>query len=255
MSGALFHREALAGADSETAGPLYLQLARHVRKLIADGALQVEQALPAERELAERFGVSRVTVRKALQELVDEGLLQQRARAGTYVSRGVHVVQALSALTGFTEDMRSRGLEPSSHWLRRGTATATPDEAMALGLQPGEMVSRLHRVRLVDGTPIAIEHATIAARFLPDPDSVRGSLYERLRVLGHGPHRALQRLSAIVLDAEQSKILQVPPGTPALSIERRSFLKDGRPLELMRSQYRGDAYDVIVELNLNEAKG
>ncbi len=92
MNVPMFHREALAGD-----APLYLQLARHVRKLIADGQLQVEQALPAERELADRFGVSRVTVRKALQELVDEGLLQQRARAGTYVSRGVHVVQALSA--------------------------------------------------------------------------------------------------------------------------------------------------------------
>jgi GntR family transcriptional regulator len=248
-SNGMFHREALVGD-----APLYLQLARHVRKLIAGGQLQVEQALPAERELADRFGVSRVTVRKALQELVDEGLLQQRARAGTFVSRGVHVVQALSALTGFTEDMRSRGLEPSSQFLYRGVATANPEETMALGLQPGETVSRLHRVRLIDGTPIAIEHATIATRFLPDPDTVRGSLYEKLRALGNAPHRALQRLSAIVLDAEQSKILDVPAGTPALSIERRSFLKDGRPLELMRSQYRGDAYDVIVELNLNETK-
>jgi GntR family transcriptional regulator len=250
MKRAFYDRSALRGD-----APLYLQLARHVRRLIAEGALEVEQALPAERDLADGFGVSRVTVRKALQELVDEGLLQQRARAGTFVSRGLHVVQALSALTGFTEDMRSRGLEPSSRWLKRSVAVATPDEAMALALQPGESVARLHRVRLVDGTPIAIEHATIAARLLPDPESVRGSLYERLRALGHGPHRALQRLSAIVLNAEQARILEVAPGTPALSIERRSFLEDGRPLELMRSQYRGDAYDVIVELRVDEVRG
>jgi GntR family transcriptional regulator len=233
--------------------PLYLQLARHLRRLIGDGTLRPDEPLPAERDLAERLDVSRVTLRKALQTLVEEGLLDQRPRTGTFV-RGLHVEQALTVLTGFTDDMRRRGWEPSSRWLDRSIGLATPDEVAALALAPGETVSRLWRVRLADGTPLALELATISTRLLPDPQEVGASLYSRLRALGHTPHRAQQRIGATVLDRRQAKLLGVPVGTPALSIERRSFLADGRPLELMRSQYRGDAYDVTVELSLTGAR-
>jgi len=249
-TGSLFDRAALTGGSHV---PLYLQLARHLRRLIGDGALRPDEALPAERDLAERLNVSRVTLRKALQALVEEGLLDQRPRAGSFVRR-LHVEQALTVLTGFTDDMRQRGMVPSSRWLDRSIATATPDEAAALGLAPGETVSRLWRVRLADGNPLALELATIPTRLLPDPLEVGASLYGRLRALGHAPHRALQRIGATVLNRQQAALLAAPIGTPALSIERRSFLADGRPLELMRSQYRGDAYDVTVELSLFDTR-
>jgi GntR family transcriptional regulator len=246
----LFDSRALS---AHSPAPLYLQLARHLRRLIGEGTLRPEDALPAERELAHRFNVSRVTLRKALQALVEEGLLDQRPRSGTFVRR-VHVEQALTVLTGFTDDMRQRGLTPSSRWLDRSIAPATPEEAAALELEPGETVSRLWRVRLADGSPLALELATISTRLLPDPLDVGASLYDRLRALGHTPHRALQRIGATVLNRRQASLLGVRAGTPALSIERRSFLADGRPLELMRSQYRGDAYDVLVELSLFDTK-
>ncbi len=230
--------------------PLYLQVARHLRGLIARGVLRPEAPLPAERELAEKLNVSRVTLRKALQELAGDGLIDQRPRAGTYIRR-IHVEQALSVLTGFTEDMQSRGLDPASRWLSRTTGPATPEETMALGLAAGDTVSRLWRVRLAEGSPIALELAAVPCRFLPDPLSVTGSLYDALRRLGHPPHRALQRLSAIVLNAQQAEMLNAPAGAPALYIERRTFLANGCPLEFVRSQYRGDAYDVVVELNLS----
>jgi GntR family transcriptional regulator len=249
-TGGLFHGAALI-ADSPV--PLYLQLARHLRCLIGDGALRPDEALPAERDLAGRLNVSRVTLRKALQALVEEGLLDQRPRAGTFVRR-MHVEQALTVLTGFTDDMRQRGMVPSSRWLDRSIAVATPDERTALALSPGETVSRLWRVRLADGNPLALELATIPTRLLPDPIAVGASLYSRLRALGHTPHRAQQRIGATVLNRQQAGLLGVPIGTPALSIERRSFLADGSPLELMRSQYRGDAYDVTVELSLIDTR-
>ena len=249
-AGPLFDSEALT-AGSQV--PLYLQLARHLRRLIGDGALRPDEALPAERDLAERLNVSRVTLRKALQALVEEGLLDQRPRAGTFVRR-VHVEQALTVLSGFTDDMRQRGMVPSSRWLDRSIAIATPDEVAALGLEPGQSVARLWRVRLADGNPLALELATISTRLLPDPQDVGASLYSRLRSLGHTPHRAQQRIGATVLNRQQAMLLGVPIGTPALSIERRSFLADGTPLELMRSQYRGDSYDVLVELSLYDTK-
>lgn len=230
--------------------PLYLQLARHLRDLIVTGRLADQDALPGERELAEAFGVSRVTVRKALRELIAEGLLRQRQGAGTFVNRSPHVEQRLSALTSFTEDIGARGFMPGSAWLNRSVAVATPEEAMALGLRPGAEVARLHRLRLADGTPLAIELSALPTRFLPDPSVVQGSLYETLRGRGFPPFRALQRLSAIRLPADQAALLQVPDGAPALYIERRTFLEDGTPLEFVRSHYRGDAYDFVVELSL-----
>ncbi|HEV2675834.1 MAG TPA: GntR family transcriptional regulator [Aliidongia sp.] len=242
-----------AALSPENPLPLYQQLARHFRRLIGEGTLHPDEALPPERELAERLNVSRVTLRKALQALAEDGLVDQRPRAGTYVRR-VHIEQALTFLTGFTDDMRQRGLTPGSRWLDRTVATATPDEVAALQIAPGETVSRLWRVRLADGNPLALELATVPTRFLADPLDVGASLYNRLKSLGYAPHRAQQRIGATVLNRQQASLLGVPIGTPALAIERRSFLADGRPLELMRSQYRGDSYDVLVELTLHDGR-
>jgi len=242
-----------AALSSDRPMPLYLQLAEHLRQLIIQGVLADQDVLPGEREMAERFGVSRVTVRKALQVLAEEGLLEQRQGSGNFVSRTKRVEQPLSVLTSFTEDMRSRGMRPASTWLHRGVSAAMPEEALALGLRPGETVSRLRRLRTTDGIPMAIEQVTVPCRFLPDPEAVRESLYEVLRAGGHPPFRALQRLSAVQLNADQATLLKVPAGSAALFIERRTFLEDGTPLELVRSQYRGDTYDFVVELNLSGA--
>ncbi|HEY0096262.1 MAG TPA: GntR family transcriptional regulator [Archangium sp.] len=232
--------------------PLYLQLARYLRGQIVSGRFGHRDALPGEREMAERFSVSRVTVRKAIKELLDEGLLQQRQGVGTFVNRGTspYVEQRLSTLTSFSEDMNSRGLAAGSLWLNRTVTAANPEEALALGLSPGATVSRMQRLRTANGNAMALETAVIPTRFLADPQEVQGSLYETLRRKGFTPHRALQRLSAIQLPAEQAEQLGVPEGSAALYIERRTLLEDGTPLEFVRSQYRGDAYDFIVELNL-----
>lgn len=244
-------RDALS---SELPLPLYLQLARYLRGQIISGRFGHRDALPGERELAERFSVSRVTVRKALKELLDEGLLQQRQGAGTFVNRSAnpnpYVEQRLSTLTSFSEDMGSRGFSVGSVWLNRTMSVATPEETLALGLSPGSTVSRLQRLRTANGIPMAVELSVLPTRFLPSPDEVQGSLYETLRRRGFTPYRALQRLSAVKLTAEQAEQLDVPEGAAALYIERRTMLEEGTPLEFVRSQYRGDSYDFIVELNL-----
>ena len=231
--------------------PLYLQLARHLRSLVTEGKLGQGDALPGERELAERLGVSRITVRKAVRELSAEGLLQQRQGAGTFVNRGPHVEQRLRTLTSFSEDVASRGLKPGSVWLHRKVAVATPEETLALCLSPGSTVSRLHRLRTANGTPMALEMAVVPTRFLPDPEEVKDSLYDTLRRRGFTPFRALQRLTAIRLTPELAKQLDVPEGAAAFSIERRTMLEDDTLLELVHSHYRGDAYDFVVELSLS----
>jgi GntR family transcriptional regulator len=228
--------------------PLYRRLQRGIRHAINTGAIGQEDALPSERDLATLLGVSRITVRRAVQELADEGLLSQRQGAGTFVTPRVE--QPLSQLTGYTEDMTARGMLPTVQWLNRSVTTASPDEALALNLSPGSKVSRLFRLRFADNRPMCLEHATLPHKYLPDPESVEQSLYAALDQNGCRPVRALQRLRAELFSAEHAALLGVQPDSACLYIERRSFLADGSSVELVRSHYRGDSYDFVAELQL-----
>ncbi|HVJ34379.1 MAG TPA: GntR family transcriptional regulator [Terriglobia bacterium] len=244
--GAIFDK---AQFDAKAIMPLYLRLQHMIREAVTSGILHELEALPGEREMAEMLGISRVTVRKALADLVSEGVLVQRRGSGTFVSqqRG-RIEQPLSRLTSFTQDMRSRGLSAESQWLERSIALPTPQEAMVLGLSPGAEVCRLHRLRRADGVPMAIELAVVPRQFLPDPEIVGASLYAALDELGARPIRALQRLHAISLPEYEAGLLQVPVGSATLFIERVSYLPDGRTVEFTQSHYRGDTYDFVAEL-------
>jgi GntR family transcriptional regulator len=241
-----------AALDETSPTPLYLQLQRVIQDAVAAGRIRTDEALPSERDLARQLGISRVTVRKALSGLVEKGILVQRWGSGTFLASPMHVEQPLSRLSSFTDDMQARGMEPGAQIIDRSHGPSSPKESMALGLSPGEPVSRLQRLRLAGGIPMAIEHAVVPARFLPDPYLVEGSLYTALRARGHAPRRALQRLHAVLLSDEQAKLLDVPPAGAALYIERRSFLEGGEAVEFTASYYRGDAYDFVAELSIGD---
>lgn len=230
----------LSAGDS---APLYLQLQRVLRQAIETQILSADEALPAERELADAFEVSRVTVRKALDGLVDAGLLTRRHGAGTFVA--TRVEKNFASITSFTEDMLARGRHPHSEWLARTEGLVTPEEAMALGLSPGTRVFRFTRIRYADEQSMALEYSTIPASYLRSLDAVEESLYE---ALGDArPVRALQRLRAVLFVAEQAELLDIEVGAPALEIERRGYAQDGRTVEFTRSLYRGDSYDYVAE--------
>lgn len=231
---------------SDTA-PLYMQLQRVLRSAINRRVLTQDTSIPAERDLAEEYAVSRITVRKALSALVDEGLLSRRRGAGTFVTGRVE--KSFSKLSSFSEDMLSRGRRPHSEWINRSVGGVTPEESLSLGLSPGAAVYRFHRIRYADDAPMALEYATIPAYCLPSVDAVKDSLYDALEQAGHRPVRALQRLRAMVFSDEQAAKLHVPARAAGLLIERRGFLLDGRAAEFTQSYYRGDAYDVVAELN------
>src|SRR6478752_6579733 len=181
--------------------PLYLQLQRALRAAIDNRILSPDDALPAERDLAIDFKVSRITVRKALDGLVGEGLLMRRQGSGNFVS--ARVEKNFAMLTSFSEDMRARGRSPHSVWLRRAAGTVTPEEALALRLSPGTPVYRFNRIRYADEAPMALEYATVVASALPSLDAVDESLYEALERSSHRPVRALQRLRAVLLTDDQ----------------------------------------------------
>ena len=229
--------------------PLYQQLQRALRAAIDRGLLGPDDALPAERDLAIEFGVSRITVRKAIDGLVNEGLLMRRQGSGTFV-RG-RVEKNFSLLTSFSEDMRARGRNPHSVWIRRSSGTVTPEEALTLRSSPGTPVFRFHRLRFADDAPMALEYATVVASCLPSLEAVETSLYEALERTGNRPVRALQRLRAVLLTREQAELLRASAGDAGLLVERLGFLQDGRAVEFSQSYYRGDTYDFVAELSVS----
>jgi len=234
---------------SPSGGPRYLQLRRHLEKAIKTGALPPDTALPPEREIAAMTELSRVTVRKAVQALVEEGRIIQRRGSGSFVAPKIQrVEQSLSRLTSFTQDMARRGLNVESKWLERGVCLPSPQEVVALGLEAGEAVSRIARLRSADGVALAIERASLAVSILPNPMIVKTSLYEALEKGGNRPVRAIQRISAANLGPRDAGLLNVEKGAAGLKIERTSYLPSGRVVEFTRSIYRGDMYDFIAEL-------
>ncbi len=235
-------------------GPLYVRLERALRAAVNNDRLQPGAALPSERDLCDAYQLSRVTVRKALEGLVRDGVLVRRHGSGTYVAdaapRTERVEKNFAVLSSFSEDMTSRGRTPGSRWLARTSGVVSPEEALALGLSPGSPVYRFRRVRLADDQPMALEISTIAGFALSSADAVGASLYEALDVAGFRPVRALQRLRALSAGEERGRLLEIDAWDAGLMIERRAFLADGRAVELTRSFYRGDAYDMVAELGV-----
>ncbi|MGC4024729.1 MAG: GntR family transcriptional regulator [Mesorhizobium sp.] len=242
--------------QSGPGAPLYLRLRKSIEDAVQRGALLPGDALPSERDIAASADISRVTVRKAIQDLVQHGVLVQRHGSGTFVApRMERVEQSLSRLTSFTEDMARRGLDVRSVWLDRGVYAPSPEEMMALGLSAEAMVSRVSRLRIANETPLAIERASISASFLPDPNAIGSSLYAALEARGCKPVRAVQRISATNLGEADAELLEVAPGSASLNIERISYLPSGKVVEFTRSVYRGDAYDFVAELRLGTGEG
>lgn len=233
--------------DGASRLPLYKQLQRALRVAIERRVLGPEDALPPERDLAADFKVSRITVRKAIDVLVSEGLLIRRQGSGTFVC--TRVEKNFSKLTSFSEDMRARGRNPRSVWLRKAVGTVTPEEALTLRASPGTPVYRFHRIRYADDAPMALEYATVLASCLPSLEAVDSSLYAALEAVGNRPVRALQRLRAVLFTFEQAELLQTNASGPGLLVERLGFLKDGSTAEFTQSFYRGDIYDFVAELS------
>lgn len=235
------------GIEASRPAPLYAQLRDLIREAIEQGKLRPRETLPAEREISSRMDVSRITVRKAITELVEEGLLVRQQGSGTYVASRVE--KQFFQLSSFSEDMAARGLQVRNEWIRKDSGTITPDEALTFGLSPGSRVFRLQRVRCADEVPMAVEYATVAGYALASEDDIDRSLYDALEATGNRPVRALQRMRAVVCEGEQAELLRVDSQSPALFIERRGFGKTGRMIELTKSWYRGDAYEFVAEIS------
>lgn len=226
--------------------PLYRRLAGQLAQDIDAGRYRVDQALPSERALVESLGVSRVTARKAIDELVARGLVQRRHGSGNFIAPRLE--QTLSRLTGFTEELRQRGYHPASVWLAREIRVADTRECQQLVLSPPAQVASLERLRLADGVPMALELSVLPVAVLPQPGALEGSLYAHLAVTGHAPVRAVQHIRALNADARTAQLLGVPLATALLWVARTAYLASGQPVEHTVSYCRSDYYDFVVEM-------
>jgi GntR family transcriptional regulator len=212
--------------------------------------------LPSERVLAQRLGVARMTVRQELDRLVLDGLVTRRHGQGTFVAEP-KLVQS-DHITSFSEDMRARGKQPGSRVLSVSVEQADPIVVARLGLPADSRVLRLVRVRTGDGEPIALERANLPADRFPglvEADFEQVSLYELIeRRWNVRIDRAEQRISAVLPDPEDARLLETSPSVPAFLIERVTRDADDGVIEYGRSLYRGDRYEVLMNVRRRPEK-
>lgn len=233
---------------SGRAGSKGAQLRTYLLGLI-EGELQPHDQLPTERELAENFGVTRLTVRRALDQLGYEGRVYRTQGAGTFVSEP-RIAKSVE-LTSFTQDMRARGLVPGSMDTKVEEIPAGADIGARLALSPRDHVAHISRVRTADGEPMCIEHTYIPAKLAPGlaDRALEGSLYQLLTETYHLKiEKAEQSIHATVLDPPLAKLLGVPEFSPAFKVSRVAYDAKNQRIEYAESVYRADrySYDFII---------
>lgn len=243
---------AIETARKQNETPLHNRIRTHLLAAIRSGQLRPGDRVPSEWQLAEQFAVSRMTARQALSDLAMSGHLQRRRGKGTFVAPD-KLDQSLGNLTGFTHDIRQRGLTPRTRVLGAGSIPAGRRIASALDVAPDELIYVLERLRLVDGEPLALETAYIPSSRAPALLSWEGldeSLYKVLSErYGIRLVRAAQVVEVIPAGPHESEHLQVGEGTPLLRLERVARDASDRPIEFVHSYYRGDRYRFTTDMS------
>lgn len=231
--------------------PMYFQLKELLREKIAAGEWQPGDKIPSERELSEQYNISRMTTRQALYELVSERLLRREQGRGTFVAEP-KIEHGLTHLTGFTEDMKGRGLQPGAVVVRQEVVNAPLQAMLALQMTPEAKLILLERLRLAGGEPIALETCYLhfsGVENLLDEDFENNSLYyilaEKYQITST---RAEQKIGADLCSRREQKLLKLRENSPVLRNKRITFDQWGRPFEYTESAYRADRYVFQAEL-------
>lgn len=225
--------------------PIYSQVEALILDMIETGELAVGERAPSEREIASDLNISRMTARAAISKLVTDGYLYAVPGKGTFVS-DPKLRQDLLELTSFTEDMLRRGMRPGARLLGVESVSQVPPKVRRmLHVSQDEELVRISRLRAADGQPMCLETSYLSRERMPwllQEDLKSGSLYRLLEDRGIELVKAEEYLEATLVTDEESELLTVPPGSPALLIERVTYTKGDEPTEYVKSLYRGDRY-------------
>jgi GntR family transcriptional regulator len=237
--------------------PLHHQVYLDVRAAIEAGEWSVGDRLPAERDLALRYGCSLITVRRALDDLSREGRLERARGRGTFVT-APPIIRDIAARASFAEEMRAHGLEPYAVVVTASPELASPAVAEALGIAPGTTVQYLERVRGADGIPLLLEQARLSAVEFPgllDHDFTQESLYEVLdRDYGRRIARTRETIAAVLPQVRDARLLGLRTSRPALVLEGEAFDEDDRPVEHSRTVVSGEHARYFIETSGTRAR-
>lgn len=233
--------------DRESPTPYYSQIADRLLDEIETAHVQPGYKVASEASLAARFGVSRMTVRKAVLQLTAKGYLARRERSGTYVARP-RLAHGISTEDSFSASMLATGHRVETEVLEAGRGPADHRTARVLGLSTGDEVVIVRRLRKVDGDPVAIHETHLPTRFavVLDHDLTR-SLTDILRVVGAGSERSVDAVDASNADDDTAELLGTQMGTPLMRVEGEGYGPDGEPVRRTISIYRGDRFRIAVE--------
>jgi GntR family transcriptional regulator len=234
--------------DKRSPVPLYHQLAARIRADIEDSIVQPGDLIGTEKEIGDRYGVSRATVRQALDDLSRSGLVVRITGRGTFVA-SPHLTVDLPILLSFTEEMRRRGIVPGSTILAFDRVPCPEDAARALGCQDGDDVLFIRRVRSGNGTPIVVGDHYLPPFVRMERQDLGQSLYDTVeRRYGIRLKEAHHTISAGLADQEEASLLGIAPGDAVLRFRRTTFTSDARPVVFETGAARGDLYEYSVRL-------
>jgi GntR family transcriptional regulator len=235
---------------SRLSSPLYHQIANSLAERIRGGELRVGDLLPSERELARDLAVSRLTVRQALSLLRQQGLIEPQHGKGYFV-RQPRIDQPVDILIGFSANMLAKGIQPGARLLELHTLLADRMLAPALEVSVGDPLFAIHRVRLANQIPVALEYSYFPARLFPsltDFDLEASSIYAILNEeYGVALASAHQSLEPVVAQSQQAKLLEIQRGAPLMLVVRTSRDARGRVVEYARDFYRGDCFRFVTQ--------
>jgi len=230
--------------------PIYIQIREALREEITGGGLRRGEKLPAEHDLAEKFGVSRMTIRESIEDLVDEGLLYRRHGVGTFVAYP-HLQRDHTRLTSFFDKAEDEGISVRTKLLKLETIPAKPRIAEALDIPQNKKVIRVETLRYADGVPITVHDAHIPhelfSSIINENFEVQ-HLWTLFEKCGYRVRRAIQRLEAREADRKLAQLMKIKQGAPVLFKERTVYAEDGTPVEFTYCYNRGDVYSLTVAL-------
>jgi GntR family transcriptional regulator len=235
--------------DRSSPIPLYFQIAENLKRAISDGTLTPGERLDNELDLAERLGVSRPTVRQAVQRLVDQGLVLRRRGLGTVVI-APRILRSV-ALTSLFDDLSATGRHPETAVLSSAELAADDEVAALLSVPSGASVLSVQRLRLADGTPLALMHNYLPAGLLkgdPEQALAKTGLYDLLRRQGIQLQAGEQEIGARKATAHEAKALDAPRGATVLTMTRTTFDQGGKPVEYGSHAYLADRYSFRMTL-------
>lgn len=231
--------------------PMYFQIQTQLLRMIRSGQLHSGDPLPSEEELSRVYGVSRMTARQALQSLKSQGFASRHKGRGTFVTQP-KVEKDIAHLAGFTAEMREAGMKPTSRVLAAEIVPARAEIATRLAVELKTPTFRLHRLRLADGLPVAVEEIWLSLSRFPGIqklDFARFSLYQTLRErYGIRLSKADEILEAHAAGKQEAELLEIAPRSSLLIISRTLWSVEGEPIEVARSAYRGDRYRAVLQI-------